>query len=664
MARSLLDSVVPQSDSRDPKVATPLLDQITSPADLRKFGRPELHQVCDELRQELVSTISQIGGHFASSLGVVELTVGIHAIFNTPEDRVVWDTGHQGYIHKILTGRREALSHVRQFGGISGFLKRDESPYDAFGAGHAGTSISAACGMVEASHHDYPGAKERDVVAVIGDGSMTAGMAFEAFNHAGQLHRKLIVILNDNEMSIAPNVGALSWGFSKAITGKFSTVARRHFKSLHEKGMIPHAFYRAVDRAEEAAQGFFTTPAMLFGAFGFRYIGPIDGHNLDQVMDALERAKGQDGPTLIHALTMKGKGYDPAEADPVKWHGVTPFLPEEGEFKKSLKPAVKSYTQIFGETVVEICKSDPRVVAVTAAMPDGTGLKLLQREMPDRYFDVGIAEQHGVTFAAGLACEGMRPICAIYSTFLQRSYDQVLHDVCIQKLPVVFAMDRAGLVGADGATHHGVFDISYLRSIPEIVIMAPKDEAELRNMLFTGVMYEGGPTAIRYPRGDALGVDISQPLRPIEIGKGEIVVRSTNASVVIIAIGNMVSSSIDAAKILAIDHGINCTVVNARFIKPLDESLLQEVLSSHALAVTVEDHVITGGFGTAVSELITDRGIGIPLIRLGVPDNFIEHGTQNELYRVCGFDVPSIVNRIAQHPATSKFSQMRQAVAH
>lgn len=619
-----------------------ILDQISSPSELRKIEVSELTELCEELRQDLVSAVSEIGGHFASSLGVVELTVGLHRVFNTPHDRIIWDVGHQGYIHKILTGRREALRKVRQFGGISGFLRREESEYDAFGAGHAGTSISAASGMCEASYHDYPGRKDRWVVAVIGDGSMTSGMAFEALNHSGQLHRKLIVILNDNEMSIAPNVGALSLALSRAVTGKLSTGARRHFKSLVERGLIPHALYRALDRAEEATQGFLSTPAMLFGSFGYRYIGPVDGHSLESVLDALERAKDQDGPVLMHMLTTKGKGYEPAETDPVKYHGVTPFIPDSGIFKKATAP--KSYSTIFGETLVELCQDDARLVGVTAAMPDGTGLKILQREMPDRYFDVGIAEQHAVTFAAGLACEGMRPVCAIYSTFLQRAFDQVIHDVCIQNLPVIFAMDRGGLAGADGQTHHGAFDIAYLRSIPNISLMVPKDEGEMRDMMLTAVQHETGPIAFRFPRGEAAGnVDVTKKPQALPFGKWEIARGAEKSAALILAIGPAVQFALDAAQKLSSD-GIDATVVNARFVKPLDRELLKELSQRNRLIVTVEDHAIQGGFGSAILEALADMDLldGKVVKRLGIPDQFVVHGTQKELYKLCGFDAEAI----------------------
>ena len=632
---------------------TPILDRVSSPEDIRDFSIEELKVLCQELRLDLIRRVNQVGGHFASSLGVTELTVSLHHVFNTPQDRLVWDVGHQAYIHKILTGRREQILKVRQLGGISGFPRRCESDFDSFGVAHAGTSISAAAGMLEAGHHEYPGGTSRNVVAVIGDGAMTAGMAFEALNHSGELHRKLIVVLNDNEMSIAPNVGAMSRAFSKTVTSKISTSARRHFKSLVERGLIPKAFYNFLDRAEEATQGFFSTPAMLFESFGYRYIGPIDGHNLNSLVDALERAKEQDGPVLVHAVTTKGKGYEPAEEDPVKYHAVAPYdLIKSSASNGSAsvaKPKPPSYTKVFGDTVLELCKSDARVVAVTAAMPDGTGLNLLANEMPDRFFDVGIAEQHAVTFCAGLACEGMRPICAIYSTFLQRAYDQVVHDVCIQSLPIIFAMDRAGLVGADGPTHHGAFDIGYLRILPNMTIMAPKDEAELRNMLYTAVHHTSGPIALRYPRGTALGVDLSAPLRRLEIGKSEIVreAKAHSDKVLLLGLGLSVQPAIHAAEELS-KKGIECTVVNTRFVKPLDEQLLCSLISEHTLALSIEDHVLQGGFGSAVLELMSDKGLSLhcPLIRLGIEDLFIEHGTQKELYRICEFDSEAIVKRV------------------
>ncbi|MCC6221614.1 MAG: 1-deoxy-D-xylulose-5-phosphate synthase [Deltaproteobacteria bacterium] len=627
---------------------TPILDRINQTSNLHSLSNRELHDLVSELRYELISSVSQTGGHFASSLGVVELTVAIHAIFNTPEDRVIWDVGHQAYVHKMLTGRREQMSSVRQLGGISGFPRRNESHYDAFGVGHAGTSISAATGMLEASSRVYPGHKARRVVAIIGDGAMTAGMAFEALNHSGQLNRKLIVILNDNEMSIAPNVGALSLAFSKTLTSKFSTTARRHFKSLVDKGLIPQIFYTALDRAEEAAQGFFSAPSMLFESFGYRYLGPIDGNNLEAALDALKRAIEQDGPVLIHALTVKGKGYEPAENDPVKFHGVGPFDVNGGTIKNSPTKVPPTYTEIFGQALVEIAQADSRVVGVTAAMPDGTGLDLLAKTIPDRFFDVGIAEQHAVTFCAGLACEGMKPICAIYSSFLQRAYDQLIHDVCLQSLPVVFAIDRGGLVGADGATHHGAFDLSFLRCIPNLVLMAPKDEVELRDMLYTAYRRQDGPTALRYPRGYALDLDLSRPMQEIPIGRAELLHSegAVSGGTLLIGIGQTVYPCIRAAETLHSQYGIKCSVINARFIKPLDQDLLCNFIDRHSLIVTVEDNAIQGGFGSAVVELMSDTGLSKKrnVVRLGIEDSFIEHGTQAELYKLCGYDTAGIIN--------------------
>jgi 1-deoxy-D-xylulose-5-phosphate synthase len=636
---------------------TPLLDSLSELAMIRDFSREQLEQLCKELREDLIERVNQVGGHFASSLGVTEITVALHHLFNTPHDRIVWDVGHQAYIHKILTGRREQILKVRTLGGISGFPKRDESPFDAFGVAHAGTSISAASGMLEASHHSYPESEERRAIAVIGDGALTSGMAFEALNHSGDLHRRLIVILNDNEMSIAPNVGAMSRAFSKTLTSRVSTSARKQFKTLVERGMIPKAFYRFLDKAEEAAQGFFSTPAMLFGSFGYRYIGPIDGNNLEQVLDALERAKQQDGPVIIHAMTIKGKGYQPAEADPVKYHAVGPFslLTQTNQNNGTKapgkpKPAAQTYTEVFGNTMVELCKEDPKLVAITAAMPDGTGLTRLATEMPDRFFDVGIAEQHAVTFAAGLACEGMKPVCAIYSTFLQRAFDQVVHDVCIQSLPVIFAMDRGGLVGADGPTHHGVFDISYLRSLPNMTFLAPKDEVELAAMTRFASEHTAGPIAFRYPRGKGYGADcISQTCAPIELGKGEVLKTARNGGVALLGLGQSVYPCLRASAELE-RRGIPTSVINARFVKPLDEKLLAEVARDHSVIITVEDHVRQGGFGSAVVEYLADENLLASTVihRLGIEDCFVEHGTQEELHHICGFDENAIIKKAVE----------------
>lgn len=640
------------NDTFSGKGSQPLiLDRIQSPEELRKLSLNELEILCSELRQELISTVSLVGGHLASSLGVVELTVAVHKVFDTPTDRVVWDVGHQSYIHKMLTGRRRELKKVRQLGGISGFPRRSESEYDAFGSGHAGTSISAALGMCEASHHEYPGNVAHRSVAIIGDGALTSGMAFEALNHTGHLNRKLIVVLNDNEMSISPNVGALSRVFSRALTGKFSSAARRNFKHLVEKGVIPQRVYRVLDRAEEATQGLLSTPAMLFNVFHHRYLGPVDGHNLTQLIDALERAKVQDGPVLVHVRTIKGKGYEPAELDPVSYHGVEPFVTDCGDKRTpDVRQLPPSYTQVFGRSMLELCQQDTRIVGITAAMPHGTGLSLLAQEMPERFFDVGIAEEHAVTFAAGLACEGMRPVCAIYSTFLQRAFDQILHDVCIQSLPVVFALDRSGLVGPDGVTHHGVFDFSYLRILPNMTLMAPKDEAELRDMLVTAIAHNDGPIALRYPRGNGVGVSLERAAQVLPIGRGELLLRSARGQeqVLLIGIGTAVQWCLKAASELRQKFGIAASVLNARFVKPLDEELLAELISSHPFVFTVEENMRAGGFGSAVLEFMSDNRLlsRCEFHRLGIEDTFVEHGTSQELLSLCDLDLPAIVRAV------------------
>jgi 1-deoxy-D-xylulose-5-phosphate synthase len=620
-----------------------LIETLKLPEDLRTLTLQELEQVASELRDELIDTVSSSGGHFASSLGATEITVALHRVFDTPHDRLAWDVGHQAYIHKMLTGRRSKMAGIRTKEGISGFLKRSESPFDAFGAGHAGTSVSAAVGMRVALDTIDP---SRYVCAIIGDGSLTSGMAFEALNHAGDLGlKKFIVVLNDNEMSISQNVGALSWLFSRAVTGETSSKARKTFKDLHRKGYVPDFLYKAIDRAEEATQGFFSSPAMLFEAFGFRYIGPVDGNNVGEVVQALENAKRQDIPVIVHCRTVKGKGYEPAEEDPIMWHGVVPFDRNKGEFKSSSSPVPKklaSYTGIFADTLIDIAKRDKRVVGITAAMPSGTGLDKLQKELPEQFFDVGICEQHAVTYAAGLACEGLRPVTAIYSTFLQRGYDQVVHDVCIQDLPVTFAIDRGGVVGNDGETHQGVFDIAYLRTIPNIVIMSPKDENELRHMLYTGVT-RNGPTAIRYPRGNGTGVSLDANLAQLPIGKGEIVRNGKDA--LIIAFGPIIANALKAANILATKHNVTCAVINSRYAKPLDTELLRAELPKYPLICTIEDHAIAGGFGSAVIEFANDEGIALQssVKRFGVGDSFVPHATQAEQHTLYGYDAESIV---------------------
>jgi len=632
-----------------------LIDTLKLPEDLRTLQPHELEQVAQELRNELIDTVSRSGGHFASSLGATEMTVALHKVFDTPHDRIIWDVGHQAYIHKMLTGRRNQMGGIRTMNGISGFLKRNESPFDAFGAGHAGTSISAAVGMRVALDSQAP---ERFVAAVIGDGSLTSGMAFEALNHAGDLRlKRFIVVLNDNEMSISKNVGALSWLFSRTLTGGASSRARETVKNLRKKGYIPELLYRAMDRAEEATQGFFSSPAMLFEAFGFRYIGPVDGHNLPAVIQALENAKLQDIPVLVHCHTVKGKGYEPAEEDPIMWHGVVPFDRSKGEFRGSapISPPKKlpSYTAIFSDAVIQIAKHDPRVLAITAAMPSGTGLDKVQSTLPEKVYDVGICEQHAVTYAAGLACEGMKPIAAIYSTFLQRGYDQVVHDVCIQKLPVTFAIDRGGVVGNDGETHQGVFDIGYLRAIPHMTIMSPKDENELRHMLYTATQL-GTPAAVRYPRGNGLGVALDAELKKIPIGRGEIVRQGTD--VLIVCFGPIIQNAIVAADTLSRDHGIECTVINARFAKPLDVELLRRELPKYDTICTLEDHSIAGGFGSAVVEFANDEGIALraPIKRFGVGDSFVPHGTQAEQYAMNGYDSAGICAYLVRNTRASR----------
>lgn len=621
-----------------------LIDTIELPRDLRSLNVKDLRQVADELREELIDTVSQSGGHFASSLGANELTVALHASFQTPHDKLVWDVGHQAYIHKMLTDRRDRMHSIRTFGGISGFLRRDESEFDTFGAGHAGTSISAGVGMKVALEKFAP---ERFVVPIIGDGSLTSGMAFEALNHAGALRlKKFIVVLNDNEMSISQNVGALSWLFSRTLTGETSSRARGAVKRLHNRGYIPDLLYKAVDKAEELTQGFFSTPAMLFEAFGFRYIGPVDGHDLEALTKAFENAKRQDGPVLVHCYTTKGKGYEPAEQDPIKWHGVVPFDVSRAEFSAPLKKTVSapSYTGVFANALAEMAEKNPAIIGITAAMPGGTGLDKVSKVVPGQVYDVGICEQHAVTYAAGLACEGFKPVVAIYSTFLQRAYDQIVHDVCIQNLPVVFAIDRAGVVGNDGETHQGVFDIAYLRSIPNMTLLSPKDESELRDMLYSALTYRG-PVALRYPRGNGIGAKCVDGFTLIERGKAEIL--RTGRDALLIGFGPVVHNALLAAEKLE-SLGITCTVVNARFAKPLDTELLSELLPKFPTICTIEDHSIAGGFGSAVLELVQNQNIKTMthIKMFGVADTFVPHGSQSEQQKLHGYDADSLVTYV------------------
>jgi len=620
-----------------------ILPRINSPDDLKGLSVRELEELASEIREFIIDTISKVGGHLGASLGVVELTLAVHYVFNAPRDKIVWDTGHQGYVHKIITGRRDVFHTIRQFKGISGFLKRSESIYDVFGAGHASTSISAALGIATA--RDFDG-QDYKVVAIIGDGAMTAGLAYEAMNNAGVLKKNLIVILNDNNMSISPNVWAVSKYFTELIASSHYNKLKSFVWDLTgQLDSVGDRIRKLAARVEGGVKAIIT-PGMLFEALGFRYFGPVNGHNIQKLIRILSEIKNLNGPILLHVITQKGKGYKPAEEDEQKLHGVTPFDKVTGKMYKSDKPQPPSYTKVFGEAVVQLARQNSKIVGITAAMPEGTGLNILKKEIPERFFDVGIAEQHAVTFSAGLATEGYIPICAIYSTFLQRAFDQIIHDVALQHLHVVFALDRAGLVGADGPTHHGAFDLSYLRLIPNMVIMAPKDESELRDMLYTATIYNKGPVAIRYPRGNGVGVPLKENFDLIEIGKAEIL-REGN-DIAILAVGSMVYPSLKASEKLS-SYGIEAMVVNMRFVKPLDEELLDYVFERFDKVVTVEENTIRGGFGSAVLEYAAMRGVkNVKFLIHGIPDEFIEHGTQNELWRMLKLDPDGIVERIIE----------------
>jgi 1-deoxy-D-xylulose-5-phosphate synthase len=628
----------------------PILSRVDYPSDIRQLSLPQLKQLCTDIREYMVDTISEIGGHFGGGLGTVELTVAIHKVFNTPHDLVVWDTGHQAYPHKILTGRKEALNRIRQFGGISGFLKRSESEYDAFGAGHASTSISAALGMATAKNHSKV---ERKVVAIIGDGAMTGGMAYEAMNNSGVLKTDLIVVLNDNNMSIAPNVWQISNYFTEMISHPDYNKFKGQIWDLTGKlDQFGDRMRRIAVRLEHGIKAVIT-PGMLFEALGFRYFGPVNGHNVHQVIKIFEQVKELKGPILIHAITQKGKGYKPAENHTQRLHASTPFDKLTGQARKKSGEAI-AYTKIFGNSLVEIIEKNPKVVGITAAMPDGTGLDILKEKIPQNYYDVGIAEEHAVTFAAGLATQGIIPVVAIYSTFLQRAIDQMIHDVALQKLHVVFVLDRAGLVGADGPTHHGTFDLAYLRIIPGIVIMAPKDEAELRNMLYTAVEHCDGPVAVRYPRGSALGVKLEPGFTKIEIGKAEKLTEGED--IAILAVGSMVNYAEKAVAMLK-ENSISSELINMRFIKPLDTKLLDEIALRHDKIITIEENNLPGGFGSAVLEYFNDNNFKNDILRIGIPDKFIDHGTQSELHKQIAIDPESIVSRIASFFKSKKSTE-------
>lgn len=614
------------------------LPNIQSPADLRKLNVNELKGVSSEIREFLIDTISKIGGHLGAGLGAVELAVALHYVFDTPADKVVWDVGHQAYPHKILTGRKDVFHTIRQFGGISGFLKRSESEYDTFGAGHASTAISAALGMAVA--RDLDGGTFR-VVAVVGDGAMTGGMAYEAMNNAGLQKRDMIVVLNDNRMSIAPNVWALSNYFTELISNPSYNKFKANIWDITGKlDTLGDRIRKIAGRVEEGIK-VVITPGMLFEALGFRYFGPINGHNVSQLVKIFRDIKGLHGPILVHVVTRKGKGYKPAEQDIQALHGVTPFDKITGQSPK--KPeTLPPYTKVFGTALLEIARTNKKVVGITAAMPDGTGLDILQKEIPERFVDVGIAEQHAVTFSAGLATQGYIPVAAIYSTFLQRAFDQIIHDVALQHLHVVFCLDRGGLVGADGPTHHGVFDLAYLRCIPNMIVMAPKDESELRDMLFTAIEYTDGPVAVRYPRGTGSGAPLRLHFTKLPIGRSEIV--RPGKDVAILAIGNMVYPSLKAAELLVSD-GIQAEVVNMRFVKPIDAEMLRKISERFAYILTVEDHVVHGGFGSAVLEALASVAKNTVHVKVhGIPDEFIEHGSPSELSAMLKLDPAGIAS--------------------
>ncbi|MBV9241731.1 MAG: 1-deoxy-D-xylulose-5-phosphate synthase [Acidobacteria bacterium] len=620
------------------------LSEINSPADLRQLKVEDLQEVADEVRQFIIDTCSRIGGHTGASLGAVELAVAMHYVFDTPNDRLVWDVGHQAYAHKILTGRREELHTIKQPGGLSGFLRRDESEYDTFGAGHASTSISAALGMAIARDRKK---EEFHVCALIGDSSLAGGMAMEAINQAGHLKSRLIVLLNDNEMSIAPAVGALS----RYLVRIKEAQSYHHLKedigdALESVPGIGGSLRRMAKSIKDAIAAA-VLPGALVNELGFKYIGYVDGHNVAQLVAALEEAKKvDDGPVIVHALTTKGKGFPNPEKNYYAYHATGPFDPKTGLPYKSTKVSPPTYTEVFGRTLCELMQRDERIVALTAAMPDGTGVDKALEKFPERSFDVGIAEQHAMTFCAGMACEGLKPVAAIYSTFLQRAFDQVIHDVCLQNLDVTIAMDRAGIVGADGPTHHGLLDIAYLRGYPNIILMAPKDEGELRDMMLTAIEHPG-PAALRYPRGNGFGVDISQPPTKLEIGKAEVVIEGSD--VAILAYGEMVYPAVEAAQQLAKD-GIHATVVNARFVKPLDEELFTEIATSHSLIVTAEDAYLAGGFGSAVLELLEEKGLTqkTRVVRLGVSDEIVSHGDPKTLLAHYGLSPDGIADKVRE----------------
>lgn len=610
--------------------STPLLDRISLPADLRGLPIEKLPELADELRSFLLYSVGQTGGHFGAGLGVVELTIALHYVFNTPEDRLVWDVGHQAYPHKILTGRREQMLSIRQRGGLAAFPAREESEYDTFGVGHSSTSISAALGMALAAHAQQ---SNRKAVAIIGDGALTAGMAYEALNHAGHTGSDLLVILNDNDMSISRNVGGMSNYLAKVLSSRTYNVMRESSKKI--LGIIPHAWELA-RKTEEHMKGMMA-PGTLFEEMGFNYIGPIDGHNLDMLVQTLTNMKNLKGPQFLHVVTKKGKGFKPAEEDPIGYHAIAKLEPEPPIKPVATTDKKPKYANVFGQWLCDMAAHDERLIGITPAMCEGSDLIKFSETYPHRYFDVAIAEQHAVTLAAGFACEKMKPVVAIYSTFLQRGYDQLIHDVALQNLDVLFAIDRAGLVGEDGPTHAGAYDLSYLRCIPNMVVMTPSDENETRLMLTTGFLYEG-PTAVRYPRGAGPGAVIHQHLEPIEIGKG--VLRKQGKKIALLAFGSMLTPALAAA------DSLGASVADMRFVKPIDEALILQLARDHDLLVTIEENSIAGGAGSAVSEFLLSQDIVVPLLQLGLPDQFVPHGKPAELLQACGLDKEGIVRRV------------------
>ena len=608
----------------------PLLEHIALPEDLRAMEEVQLPALAAELRHYLIETVSKTGGHLAAGLGAVELTIALHYVFNTPDDRLVWDVGHQTYPHKILTGRRTHMATLRQKDGLSGFPQRTESIYDTFGVGHASTAVSAALGMAVAATN---AGSDRNVIAILGDGALSGGMAYEALNNAGNMDANLLVVLNDNDMSISPNVGAMSNYLARILSGRVYSSMREGSKTV--LSTIPPVWELA-KRAEEHMKGMIM-PGTLFEELGFNYIGPIDGHNLNTLVKTLRNLRGLKGPRFLHVVTRKGKGYEPAEGDPCVYHGVTPFEPSTGKMEK--KPSSTTYTQVFGEWLCDMAEADARLIGITPAMREGSGMVAFSQRFPQRYYDVGIAEAHALTFAAGLACEGLRPVVAIYSTFLQRAYDQLIHDICLQNLPVMFAIDRGGLVGPDGATHAGSFDLSYLRCIPNMTIMAPADENECRQMLYTAFQLNG-PAAVRYPRGSGTGVAIEKTMTALPVGQADI--QRQGKHVAILAFGSMLAPA------LVVGQALNATVVNMRFIEPLDESLVLKLACTHELLVTVEENVVQGGAGSAVNECLAARGVVADCLNLGLPDRFVEHGERAELLAYGGLDADGIRLAILQ----------------